>query len=508
MIVTIDFEKDGIDYKIERGRKPNIFKYIKNGIEKDAGSSDDESQGEGRHTQEEIERSIGISHDMFKHILALNTYVEPFLSLKTNDQRIIIEQLLGITKLSEKAEKLKEEIKKVKEELKQEEFRITAVTEANKRIKESIKSIELKSIVWERQHNDKLNVIQQHITKLLEVNIDEEIELHKIKKEISEVYAEYNSLTSELKNVSQEIKNYDKQINQLKSHLAITSDSICPICKQDMDKETHTNVHDEYQRQINELSLKLEEKYIKQIELTDTSDSIKDNMPDMPETFYKIVDDAYNHKSTLDTMANSLEKELDSVNPYIEQIESLKNHGLQEIDLTKTNELVNLKDHQEFLLKLLTNKDSFIRKKIIDQNLSYLNHRLAHYLEKMGLPHLVKFKSDLEVEISLYGKEFDFDNLSRGERTRLILSLSWSFRDVYESLYDKINLLFLDEILDQGLDSSGVENALSILKKMSRENKRNIYLVSHRDELMGRVTNVLKVIKSNGYTSLELFDEG
>ena len=169
------------------------------------------------------------------------------------------------------------------------------------------------------------------------------------------------------------------------------------------------------------------------------------------------------------------------------------------------NKLVVLRDHQEFLLKLLTNKDSFIRKKIIDQNLSYLNHRLAHYLTEIGLPHLVKFKSDLEVEITMYGKEFDFDNLSRGERTRLILSLSWSFRDVFESMNNKINLLFVDELLDNGLDSSGVEASLAILKQMSRE-KRNIFLISHRDELVGRVATIMKVVKEGGFTTLEAGD--
>ncbi len=129
------------------------------------------------------------------------------------------------------------------------------------------------------------------------------------------------------------------------------------------------------------------------------------------------------------------------------------------------------------------------------------HHRLAHYLTEIGLPHLVKFKSDLEVEITMYGKEFDFDNLSRGERTRLILSLSWSFRDVFESLNEKINLLFVDELLDNGLDASGVESALAVLKKMSRE-KRNIFLISHRDELVGRVATTMKVIKEGGFTSI------
>ena len=163
--------------------------------------------------------------------------------------------------------------------------------------------------------------------------------------------------------------------------------------------------------------------------------------------------------------------------------------------LTKTLE------HQKFLLDLLTSKDSFVRKKIIDQNLSYLNSRLTHYLDKIGLPHNVIFKNDLQVEITELGRELDFDNLSRGERNRLILGLSFAFRDVWENLYVPINTLFIDELIDSGLDTMGVENSIAILKDMSRTRQKSIWLVSHREELAGRVPSVLKVVKENGFTS-------
>ena len=165
------------------------------------------------------------------------------------------------------------------------------------------------------------------------------------------------------------------------------------------------------------------------------------------------------------------------------------------------NDLDKLRDHQEFLQKLLTNKDSFIRKRIIDQNLSYLNARLSQYLERIGLPHTVTFQSDLTVRIEELGRELDFDNLSRGERNRLILSLSWAFRDVWESLYQQINLLFIDELVDAGMDISGVESSMAVLKDMSRTQKKNIFLISHKDELVSRVNSVLKVVKENGFTN-------
>jgi len=107
----------------------------------------------------------------------------------------------------------------------------------------------------------------------------------------------------------------------------------------------------------------------------------------------------------------------------------------------------------------------------------------------------------LTVLITELGRDLDFDNLSRGERNRLILSLSWAFRDVWESLYQNINLLFIDELIDAGMDAAGVESAIAILKKMARERSKNIYLISHKEELSARVNNILKVIKDNGFTS-------
>ena len=229
--------------------------------------------------------------------------------------------------------------------------------------------------------------------------------------------------------------------------------------------------------------------------------SLIGELPRRPETFYETEAEALNHKTNLASLERSLEAKAEEINPYDEQIEELKHTALQAIDWNTVNELSKLKDHQEFLLKLLTNKDSFIRKKIIDQNLNYLNKRLSYYIGKMGLPHQVKFLNDLNVEITQLGQDLDFDNLSRGERNRLILSLSFAFRDVWENLYQHINLLFIDELIDAGMDAAGVEAGLAVLKKMARERNKNIYLISHKDELVGRVNNVLKVIKENGFTS-------
>jgi DNA repair exonuclease SbcCD ATPase subunit len=221
----------------------------------------------------------------------------------------------------------------------------------------------------------------------------------------------------------------------------------------------------------------------------------------VPSIFYDSKEDAINHRNSIENLQQQLAAKQLEIDPYAEQIQEMQTQAVEEIDYNMINQLTNVREHQDFLLKLLTNKDSFIRKRIIDQNLSYLNARLGQYLDRIGLPHTVKFLNDLTVSIEELGRELDFDNLSRGERNRLILSLSWAFRDVWESLYQPINLMFIDEVIDTGMDSSGVENSLAILKKMAREGNRSVWLVSHKDELAGRVNNVLSVVKENGFTS-------
>jgi DNA repair exonuclease SbcCD ATPase subunit len=233
------------------------------------------------------------------------------------------------------------------------------------------------------------------------------------------------------------------------------------------------------------------------------TDAVKElgELGEIPAVIYDNLEQALNHKNTLSGLERDIEIKAGETNPYLEQIEELKHTALQVIDYDNLNKIIRIKDHQEFLHKLLTNKDSFIRKRIIDQNLAYLNQRLTYYLDKIGLPHTVEFQNDLTVIITQLGQDLDFDNLSRGERNRLILSLSWAFRDVWENLYQAINLLFIDELVDSGMDASGVESSIAVLKKMTRERNKNVFLISHRDDLTSRVNHVLKVIKENGFTS-------
>jgi DNA repair exonuclease SbcCD ATPase subunit len=497
MLVTLHFEKDGQDYRIERGRSPNILKFYVNDQEQELV---DESQGDSRETQSYISNLLGMSHDMFKHIVALNTYTEPFLSMKQNEQRDIIEQLLGITILSVKAEVLKEQVRATKEAIIEETAKINAIQAANEKIKVTIENLGKTQRAWLSKKAQDVTKLQEAIQELEHLNIDVELEAHEKLANWTELNNKITALNKEKSTLESALMQADKTVKKVEKDIANLEDALCYACGQALHDGKKEEILAKKLKEFNdadtyklEVAGKLEEVLLGLKTIGDINGR--------PNTFYETAKEAYDHRGNVENLRTALMNKQAEEDPYQAQVDDLTHTALQEISWDTVNELNSVKEHQEFLLKLLTNKDSFIRKKIIDQNLAYLNNRLTNYLDKLGLPHQVEFQNDLNVQITQLGQDLDFDNLSRGERNRLILGLSFAFRDVWESLYQNINLLFIDELIDSGMDTAGVENSLGVLKKIGRERNKNIFLISHKDELIGRVNHILKVIKENGFTS-------
>ena len=497
MLVTITFEKEGKKYRVERGRKPNVMKYF---IDDEEQELSDVSQGDSRKTQEDLNKMIGMTPRMFKHLVALNTYTQPFLSLHHTEQQDIIEQLLGIQLLSEKADILKTKIKRSKEDIAMETARLDGLKISNEKVEETIQSLQSKSSAWSTQNKVDIEKLQESITEIESLDIDNELEAHQKLEQWNKLNDELGQLNKDKSNLEATIVQADKTAKKLDKDLEkLHDEATCYACGQELPKEKIEEMQRKIEEEFgdaNSYVMDLQDK----IDKTDAKINKIGNLEQRPTTYYETIKEAYEHRQYVDTLKTALKNKQDESNPYLDQIDELQKQAIQEVNYDTVNTMQKLKEHEEFLYKLLTNKDSFIRKKIIDQNLTFLNNRLTHYLDQLGLPHLVTFQNDLSVEITQLGQSLDFDNLSRGERNRLILGMSFAFRDVWENLYQNINLLFLDELIDSGMDTAGVESALAILKKMSRERAKNIFLISHKDELIGRVNNVLRVVKENGFT--------
>ena len=499
MLVTLHFEKNNVDYRIERGRSPNVLKFFVNDQEQELV---DESQGDSRQTQKDIDGLLDMSHDMFKHIVALNTYTEPFLSMRQNDQRAIIEQLLGITILSEKADALKEQTRITKESITTETLKIEAMQTANSKIESTISSLQGTQRAWLAKKQQDVNKLASAIDELEHLDIDAELDSHDKLSNWTEHNNAISALKKELSTLEPALQRADKTVEKAVKDIAELEDAVCYTCGQELHEDKKAEIAERKTKEFDDANSYQNEIANKLADVLKALDNIGD-INGKPSVFYETAKEAYEHRQNVDSLKTALSAKQNEADPYQAQIDELNNSAIQEIDWTPVNELTTFKEHQDFLLKLLTNKDSFIRKKIIDQNLAYLNNRLTYYLDKLGLPHSVIFQNDLTVEITQLGQDLDFDNLSRGERNRLILGMSFAFRDVWESLYQKINLLFIDELIDSGMDTAGVEGSLAVLKKMGRAGDKNVFLISHKDELIGRVNYVMRVVKENGFTSYE-----
>ena len=600
MMVSVTFERDGVTYKIERGRKPDLMRFFINNNELKDEDDIGNQQGENRHTQEEIERIVGMSHTMFKHIVALNTYSEPFLRMSVSSQREVIEELLGVMQISQRAEVLKKLIGQTREGMRDEQARIKAILEANGRIELAITNTHVLSNTWESKHVQTLLDFTEEIGAMEEFDYEAEIgkfdELDAwlaMERDYTQLLrtcsVEIGSLQREIKALEMDVLRYEAEasadhsvqikrletertrklrdvaelqeqaastrveIDKLNSDIALSGKLECFCCGQELAGTDHletvlTKMHKnvvsfeakllDFHTREQEITAEAEHIVVEIGAIVTTAETVKaerlgiaaakriemvaptkrlNELLHEQETIlenYKAAalpkptlrfpsrDEVYKTKQRFDALVRELEVERALSNPYQVQAESFKS-TLQEVNYDALNDLDTLFKHQDFLLKLLTNKDSFIRKKIIDQNLNYLNSRMNTYLEKLGLPHEVKFLSDLSVEILHLGRDFDFEQLSRGEMNRVIMATSWSFRDVWESLNESFNLLFIDELLDSGMDAQGVEAALVILKGMARDRQKNVFLISHRDDLAARIDRILFVRKEGGFTRFE-----
>ena len=390
MMVTLDFEANGVEYRIERGRKPHGLKFFINGTEEE----DNEAQGENKETQQVIEDIIGMSSVMFRNVIALNTYSQPFLSMTQGQQRDIIEQLLGITLLSEKAEKIKVIIKNNKEEIQQEEFKVQAVEEANKRIEEQINSLKQRERLWTVKTNEDINTLKDKITTLEKLDIDAELLGHKQLAVYNALVKDHADIDKLLVRTQSDIERESKLTTKYEKELNILKQNKCHTCGQDICDDTHTKILSEKQESLDESTKHAEELAEVYVELEKEKHSLFD-IGEKPVVFYSSEEEAIEHKNKIKDLSAQIERKEQEENPYTDQISEMESSALQEINFDRVNELSRIGDHQKFLLDLLTSKDSFVRKKIIDQNLSYLNARLTNYLDKMGLPHQVVFQNDL-----------------------------------------------------------------------------------------------------------------
>jgi len=535
MVVTLTFDKGNWSYLVERGERPSKLSLYR----KPKDSTEDFKIREGRtfkynisrnknETTDEIVGILGYDITLAEYLIANSSESIEYFKLTEEKRRDIIEKLFGFSILSQKAKLLKEERKEKSKELTVAETHLNATKQANARIQNEVDDLNGRSEMWEQDKAEIITELHQTITALEAVDVENEIELLKLLGELEKKLAEAKATAYQYqtehsaveqskkrneKSLEREEKDYDEATLALKE----LDESKCPTCKQhwEADPAYRTEVEDQRttsQKLVKELeeSITLEEPALVHMgklvssatgELNEIGNSITEiHNADLT---YESVEEAAGAEATLKSLQGQLKEKEKEVNPHLESIDKFKANAIQQADDSEVKELQKLVDHYNFLIELLTNKNSYIRKFIIDRWLPKLNARMAYWLKVLELPHQVAFQPDLSVEISLYHEEYDHGNLSKGERNRLRIAMNFAFQDTFEYMNYRINLLGFDELIDNGICPRGAENTVEALRRMCTTKNKRVLLVTHRDDVIAQVDDVMLVKKENEMSWIE-----
>lgn len=510
MEVSVTFEKNQTYYHILRVRKSKNYtagNYVKFFVKKGSAEftdADEKTRDSVARTNEEIEKVIGIPHELFCRIVVFSAIHRPFLDLPIRHptqecQTRIIEELFDLTTLTEKAKLLKKKIDDNLASLEVKQSRIDQLKAEHERHRQQVTSAENRVINWEQDRKRQVATFKQKLQKIANVNIEQQRVSHEQYAELGKELASEQSDNHEVKMV---LATLDRDIKKLEKELVHLRQDKCPYClqryadaeaKMSQIQQTVT----EKKEQAAELREVTEEYSVRIKELTDKRANVKETITVQNiNELIKIKGEA----SSIEVQIQELEN---ATNPFVEPLEELDSIELDPIDDEEVRGLRRVIEHQQFLYKLLTKKDSFVRKTLLNKNIPFLNGRLQQYLKDLGLQHTVEFTHELTAEITQFGRPLEFGNLSNGQRARVNFALSLAFRDVLQNLHQRINVCMFDEVLDTGLDTIGVQSAAKLLKRKARDEHSSVYIISHRDEIDSAFDHRMIVQLSGGFSNIK-----
>jgi DNA repair exonuclease SbcCD ATPase subunit len=497
--IVYEFETDEKAYLIRRARKLKTSSGESGNFVQLFEDGKDISLDSTNRTNDLIKQIIGIPYELFVRIIAFSANHIPFLNLSGPMQIDIIEELFDLKMLTKKADLLKELIKSTESEFNLKVASIEHIKHESERMAGQIESAVRRVETWEIQNAREIEAIKITLQKINNVDIDQQMAY---KRELDVIDKHINEISSQQRSIDRDRKSKIKTIADITNQLKHLRDKKCPYCLQLYEgAENKINDLEVQQQDAEQNAITLDEQY------TALEDDLKELSDKRKEVAVSITVDNLNELIEIKARSAHLTKKLEDLqmakNPYTEPLEELRAIKIEEPDYNAANEFKTSIEHQKFLLKLLTRKDSFLRKALLDKSLSYLNQRLASYLVELGLPHMVEFTHDMKVSITKFGRTLGFGNLSNGQRSRINLALSFAFRDVLQNMHGRVSMCMLDEVLDVGLDTLGIQAAAKMLKDRAKVEGTSLFVISHRDEVGNMFDRRITVQMSKNFSYIK-----
>jgi len=486
LMVKLSFEIDGAKYIILRGRKPNVLTITKDG--------EPFTLATVKNEDEAIVELLGYDINIFLNTQMLTNNITNFVYMKGAEQKKFIENIFNIDILSQRATSIKASNKENDIEIRLEEQALTNIENNNNMNSRNMTSLTTNSESWESERITGIKEYQGELKVLKEYDVQSNLILNidkvKLDESLKEVSNNITTLEEDIRSVLHHTNNLNNEHTQLLA-------GNCPYCKQE-----YLN-----QDKIDEVEglLATNESYLNDIQPTLMKAIQSEN--DLGRLLATFTDFNPDLLSDIDcnniiNRINNLEDKIndlttDTINPYTDQIELLS-ESIQEVDKVVLHGLKDLQDHYKFMVKLLTDSKSYLRKSIVNQYVPIVNTYVNDYLEDLESPNKFILNDDLSMDIDYMGRKISFGNLSTGEKIRMSFAISMAFNDFLAMTGSSSNVLFIDELFDAGIDASGYYNILNMLKRK----EKITFIISHRDDIITEVDHVITVTKENGFSNL------
>lgn len=495
-VAEVEFRINKTEWMIRRGLSPTIFEIYRNGKLLDQHSSVIEQQ---KWLEQNV---LKMNYKTFVQIIVLGTSnFIPFMQLSPADRREIIEELLDIKVFSSMNVLVKDNIKASRDAIKLLRVKEVGLEEKLELQKQFIEQIKQKDSANLQDKKDKIKKYQDLISELFTQTKEHE----EVVKNLQDKLQDYSKASAQLKKLGSLKGKISQRIESLKeNHSFFEHNDVCPTCSQDISSEIKEKRLKESEETIEEVSsgysdllntIRSEQRKEKKFleisqEISSLNQTISQNQSRMNQ-YSGLITEIQNEINDLQKV-DDLQEENAKLEYFYEELHAVKNEIIQTKEAS---------EYYEFVGDIL--KDGGVKTVIINKYLPLINQKINEYLKMMEL--YVNFTLDGEFNETILTptfENFSYGNFSEGQKQRINLALTFGLMSV-AALKNSVNtnLLILDEILDGSMDAEGISLFLNIIRQEMKN--KNIFMISHRDNLDSKFDKIIKFEKRGHFTFKE-----
>lgn len=520
LFVEFDFMMSNTldEYRIQRYRKHDVHKnnlYLLKKIKNEwveVGSIDKDA------TQDEINKLIVLEIRTFeKSVLFTREDKTQFLELNTLERGSIFENISQLSKLRAHGMKVYKKLKEIEEQLEQVNQEVLTKATIIRRDKQYIN--ELYNVAEEKKKTlkEEIQILEEKLHNISSCNesIDDVItkieSLKNIKNTIDNIAKEQIKVNSNIEDIQTDIDINKKEIARyidvleknkkiyddhkpIKCHEcgAIQNQGNYEIEHQKLYETLIQRVEEQKTRQNNELLTNIKRFTTAKLEYQKLEESMisacknKDDIVisnEIKDEIFNGEDVLIGNISELNEDLKSAKHKLDAIDPSLEvarlniEIEKTKTE-LQEYEANHQR-ILRQKNIFEFWSNALDFKtENSIKQYVISTIIPLFNYTLQKVVDAVYKGDLViSFDNFFTETIIYHGEDYQYDELSTGEKTKLNFCISLAIFDLTRINLDGCNVIFMDEIFNN-VDLPTIIIFLDIIRE-KYANNNGIYIISH-----------------------------